>query len=259
MKDYRNIFDLTGKVAIVTGAAQGFGLEVSRIYTQYGAAVVMVDINEAMLKEAVDSIAAEGGKVAAKPCDVSKSAQVKRVVDETITEFGRVDIMFNNAGIGRRSKAEEMTDEDFDIVIDVNLKSMFYFCREVGRHMIARGEGGHIINMSSIVGVVGVTTGNANYSASKGGIIAMTRCLAIEWAEHGILVNAIAPTHMRTAIIEKLMKENPAKEAYFLSNIPLGRLGCVDDIVGPALFLASDASQFVTGHVLLVDGGHTAK
>ena len=259
MKDYRKIFNLTGEIAIVTGAAQGFGLEISRIFTQYNAAVVMVDINEAALKTATESIAAEGGKVIAKSCDVSNSAMVKRVVDETVAELGKVDIMVNNAGIGRRSKAQDMTDEDFNIVIDVNLKSMFYFCREVGRHMIERGEGGHIINMSSITGVVGVTTGNANYSASKGGIISMTRCLAIEWAEYGILVNAIAPTHMRTAIIEKLVKENPEKEAYFLGNIPLGRLGCVDDIVGPVLFLASDASQFVTGHVLMVDGGHTAK
>lgn len=259
MKDYKKFFDLTEKVAIVTGAAQGLGLEISRIFTQYNAAVVMVDINAEALKVAVDSITGEGGKAVGKPCDVSNSAMVKRMVEETIAEHGQVDIMFNNAGIGRRSKAEDMTDEDFDIVLDVNLKSMFYFCREVGRHMINRGKGGHIINMSSITGVVGVTTGNANYSASKGGIIAMSRCLAIEWAKYNILVNVIAPTHIKTKIIEQLMIEDPEKEQYFRNNIPLGRLGEAEDIAGAALYLASNASNFVTGHVLMVDGGHTAR
>jgi NAD(P)-dependent dehydrogenase (short-subunit alcohol dehydrogenase family) len=113
--------------------------------------------------------------------------------------------------------------------------------------------------MVSIAGVVGIETGNVNYSASKGGLIAMTRCLAIEWAKHNILVNAIAPTHIRTPLIQKLIEQKPETEKYFLGNIPLGRLGVPKDVVGPAIFLASEASCFMTGHVLLVDGGHTAK
>jgi gluconate 5-dehydrogenase len=125
--------------------------------------------------------------------------------------------------------------------------------------MINRGQGGRIINMASIGGLVGVETGNANYCASKGGLIALTRCLAIEWAKHRILVNAIAPTHVRTPLIEKMINERPEVGDYFLNNIPLGRLGEPADIVGPAIFLASAASSFLTGHVLLVDGGHTAK
>jgi NAD(P)-dependent dehydrogenase (short-subunit alcohol dehydrogenase family) len=152
-----------------------------------------------------------------------------------------------------------MSDDTWATVLDVNLNGAFFFCRDVGREMIKRGAGGRIINMASIGGMVGVETGNVNYCASKGGLIAMTRCLAIEWAKHGILVNAIAPTHMRTPLIEKLLREKPEVETYFLNNIPLGRLGSPGDIVGPAVFLASEAASFVTGHVLLVDGGHTAK
>ena len=259
MDDYSKIFDLSDKVAIITGAGMGFGLEVSRIYSQFGAAVVMVDINEKAVNNAAEQIISSGGAAVAKVCDVSDATMVKCVVEQTIKQFGKIDIMFNNAGIGKRNKAEDMTDEEFDVVIKTNLNSVFYFCREVGKNMILRGEGGRIINMSSIASAVGLATGNANYSASKGGIDAMSRCLAIEWAKHGILVNTIAPTHMRTAIIEKLLKTKPETEDYFRSNIPLGRLGEVDDIVGPALFLASDASKFITGHVLFVDGGHTAK
>jgi gluconate 5-dehydrogenase len=125
--------------------------------------------------------------------------------------------------------------------------------------MVERGQGGRIINMASIAGLVGVETGNANYAASKGGLIALTRCLAVEGAKYNILVNAIAPSHVRTALIEKLIEEKPETKTYFLNNIPLRRLGEVADVVGPAIFLASAASAFVTGHVLLVDGGHTAK
>jgi NAD(P)-dependent dehydrogenase (short-subunit alcohol dehydrogenase family) len=259
LKNYRNLFDLGGRIAVVTGAAMGLGREIAHIFSQYNAAVALVDIDEKNLENVKREIEDEGGTAIAVTCNVAKSDEVRKTVESVLSAFGKIDIMVNNAGIGRRKPCEEMSDEDFNDVIDINLKSFFYFCRETGKHMIARGEGGKIINMSSITGVVGVETGNANYSASKGGIIAMTRCLAIEWAKHGILVNALAPTHMRTHIIEKLITDDPEKEKYFLNNIPLGRLGTVEDIAGAALFLASDASDFITGHVLLVDGGHTAK
>jgi NAD(P)-dependent dehydrogenase (short-subunit alcohol dehydrogenase family) len=259
MKNYKSLFDLSGRVAIVTGAGSGLGREIARIYSQYNASVVLVDINKEALDEVKGEVEDEGKQAISVVCNVADSTEVCIVVEETLSKFKRIDIMVNNAGIGLRNMAEAMTNDEFDKVIDINLKSVFYFCREVGKYMIQRGQGGKIINMSSITGVVGVETGNANYSASKGGIIAMTRCLAIEWAKYKILVNAIAPTHIRTNIIEKLIIENPEKEKYFLNNIPLGRLGEAEDIAGAALFLASDASNFITGHVLMVDGGHTAK
>lgn len=253
------LFDLSGRVALVTGAGSGLGKGIAEGYAKYGASVALVDIDEQQAKAAADMLSKAGAQAIAIKCDVSNSEQVKSAVAQAIKEFGKIDILVNNAGIGKRSNAEDMTDDMWDIVLDINLKGAFLFCREVGKDMIKRGGGGRIINMTSIAGVVGLETGNANYAASKGGMIAMTRCLAIEWAKHNILVNAIAPSHTRTPIIEKLMKEKPQTRDYFLNNIPLGRLGEIVDIVGPAIFLASDAAAFVTGHTLLVDGGHTAK
>jgi NAD(P)-dependent dehydrogenase (short-subunit alcohol dehydrogenase family) len=254
-----NLFDLKDKVAIVTGAGSGLGEAIAVGYAEYGAAVAVVDLDEASAKRVAQIIVDRGGQAVPLTCNVSNPLDVQAVVASLISEFNRIDILVNNAGIGRRSEAEEMSDDMWRTVLDVNLNGAFFFCRDVGREMIKRGAGGRIINMASIGGVVGVETGNANYCASKGGLIAMTRCLAIEWAKHGILVNAIAPTHMRTPLIEKLLKEKPEVETYFLNNIPLGRLGDPGDILGPAVFLASEAASFVTGHVLLVDGGHTAK
>jgi NAD(P)-dependent dehydrogenase (short-subunit alcohol dehydrogenase family) len=163
----------------------------------------------------------------------------------SLKAFVSIDILVNNAGIGMRSNAEDITDEMWDRVLDIDLKGAFLFCREVGRHMIERGKGGRIINMASIGGFVGVETGNANYCASKGGIIAMTRTFAIEWAKHNILVNAIAPSHTRTPLIEKLMEQKPEVKQYFLNNIPLGRLAEPIYIVGSAIFLATDGRRLV--------------
>jgi len=259
MGNVKSLFDLSGKVALVTGAGSGLGRGIAEGYAQLGAAVVVVDINPKTAQTVADGINAAGGQAIAVQCDVSQEDQVQAAVAQTVQGFGKVDILVANAGIGLRSPAEEMTIEQWDRVIAVNLKGIWLFDQAVGKHMIERGEGGRIINMASIGGVVGVETGNANYCASKGGVIALTRCLAIEWAKYHILVNAIAPSHIRTPLIEKLMRDKPEVRTYFLNNIPLGRLGEVVDVVGPAIFLASDAAAFVTGHVLLVDGGHTAK
>jgi NAD(P)-dependent dehydrogenase (short-subunit alcohol dehydrogenase family) len=171
--------------------------------------------------------------------------------------FGRIDILVNNAGISRRALAEEMTREQWDEVLGVDLTGPFLCCQEVGRVMIQQGSG-RIINIASVAGLVGLRTGNANYCAAKGGLISMTRALALEWAKHNVLVNAIAPTHIRTPLIEALLND-PQKKAYFLGNVPLGRLGEVSEIVGPVVFLSSDAATLVTGSVLCVDGGHTAQ
>jgi len=255
----KNFFSLEGKAALVTGAGSGLGRAIAEGYAEYGASVVCVDISSKDVEEAAGEIANRGGKAVPAVCDVSRVEDVERTVETAVKTYGTVNILVNNAGIGMRSNAEDMTDEMWERVIDINLKGPFLFCRAVGRHMIDKKKGGRIINMASIGGLVGLETGNANYCASKGGIIAMTRTLAIEWAKHNILVNAIAPSHTRTPLIEKLMKEKPKVRDYFINNIPLGRLAEPRHIVGPAIFLASDAAAFVTGHTLVVDGGHTAK
>ena len=259
MERFTGLFDLSDKVAIVTGAASGLGEAIAEGYGEYGAIVAVVDINEDGAVRVAEKIISKGGQAKAFSCDISKSDDVRLVISKVLENYGFVNVSVNNAGIDLRSEAQYMTDEMWDNVLDINLKGTFLFCREVGREMIKRGKGGRIINMSSIGGVVGVDTGNANYCASKGGIIAMSRCLAIEWSKYNILVNAIAPSHIRTPLIEKLMSEKPEVKQYFLNNIPLGRLGEAEDIVGPAILLASQAGAFVTGHVFLVDGGHTAK
>lgn len=257
--DLRYYFSLEGKSAIVTGAGSGLGRAIAEGYAKLGARVACVDISGQDTEKVAGGIEGGGGEALPIVCDVSKAEDVQKAVETALNRFGAIGILVNNAGIGLRSNAEAMTDEMWDRVLDINLRGTFLFCREVGRHMIERKEGGRIINMASIGGLVGVETGNANYCASKGGIIAMTRTLAIEWAKHNILVNAIAPTHTRTPLIEKLMKEKPEVKQYFINNIPLGRLAEPWHIVGPAIFLASEAASFVTGHTLVVDGGHTAK
>ena len=255
----KNLFDLTGKVAIVTGAARGLGKAIAGGYADYGAAVVLVDVDVEELRKVADGIRSEGGQALALRCDVRKEEEVNAVIAQTLATWGQIDIMANVAGISGRRPAEEMTVELWDRVMEVNLKGTFLFSVKAGQAMIARSCGGRIINMASTAGLVGLTTGNINYAASKGGVIAMSRCLAVEWARYKILVNTVAPTHFRTPILQDLLTQKPETLDYFLSNIPLGRLGEPEDIVGPFIFLASEASSMITGHCLLVDGGHTAK
>jgi NAD(P)-dependent dehydrogenase (short-subunit alcohol dehydrogenase family) len=254
-----NLFGLRGKVAVVTGAASGIGRGIAEGYARAGAQVALVDINAAQLEEAASQIRAEGHDAVSFVCDISNADAVRSTTAAVIERFGKIDILVNNAGIGMLAPAESMTDEQWMTVLNINLTGAFFLCREVGKYMIDQKIEGRIINMASITAVVGVETGNANYAATKGGIVAMSRSLALEWAKHSILVNAIAPSHTRTPLIESLMERQPETRRYFEGNIPLGRLGEVEDIVGAAIFLASKAANFITGHVLLVDGGHTAR
>ncbi len=255
--DLRKVFSLAGKTALVTGGGQGLGGAIAEGFAQFGADVAVVDINKNTADEVAATIEELGKKSISIKCDVSKEEQVLDTVETTIKELGKIDILAAVAGIGDRAMAEDMTMDQWRRVIDINLTGLWMFDQAVGRHLISRKVSGSIINMASIGGQVGVKTGNANYCASKGGVIALTRLLAVEWAKYNIRVNSIAPVQFKTPLIAKLL-ENPDTVKYFLDGIPLGRFGEVDEIVGPAVFLASDAASMVTGITLNVDGGMTA-
>lgn len=255
----KDIFSLEGKTALVTGGGQGLGGAIAEGFAQFGADVAVVDINPETAEKVAATIRSYGRNAVSIQCDVSNFDQIKKTINKTIDEFGKIDILAAVAGIGDRNPAEDMTPEQWDRVISINLNGVWYFDQEVGKHMIDASIHGSIINMASIAGQIGITTGNANYSASKGGVIALTRCLAIEWARFNIRVNAIAPVQFMTPLITNLIERKPETLDYFLENIPLGRIGKVEEITGPAIFLASEASSMVTGIVLNVDGGHTAR
>jgi NAD(P)-dependent dehydrogenase (short-subunit alcohol dehydrogenase family) len=257
MQIRRDLFDLTGRIAIVTGAASGLGEAISYGLAVFGADLVVADVEGTGLRRVCENVKGIGRKALPVICDVRSAEQVQSMVAQCVNTFARIDVLVNNAGISRRAFAEEMTRGQWDDVLGVDLTGPFLCSQEVGRVMIRQG-GGRIINIASVAGIVGLRTGNANYCAAKGGLISMTRALALEWAKHNVLVNAVAPTHIRTPLIEALL-EDAEKRAYFLGNIPLGRLGEVNEVVGPVVFLASDAATLITGTVLCVDGGHTAQ
>jgi len=245
--DYTKLFDLEGKVALITGGSSGLGNYIAEGLYQNGVKIAILDINEL----------SEGNRdYYFRHCDVSNSKEVASAVKTTIKDLGRINILINNAGIVKRCKAEEMSDEEWEIVNKVNLYGTFYLCREVGKHMIEH-KSGAIVNIASQAGVIGIPRGNSNYCSSKGGVISLTKCLSVEWAKYNIRVNAISPCHFSTPDTVKIM-ENPDFAEDILKRIPLGRIGESQDIIGPVIFLASDASSMITGHNLMVDGGVTS-
>ena len=204
IQDYRNLFSLEGKHALVTGGAQGLGLSIAEAFCAAGAVVTIADINEESVNAAAKELCDQGGTVYAVTCDVSNEEQVAAMVRTAAEKMGGLDVMVANAGVSTRAPAEEMTLEQWNRVIDIDLKGVFLCDREAGRYMLANG-GGSIINMSSIIGIVGNTTGNSNYAAAKGGVSSLTKVMAVEWAQRGIRVNAIAPAQTATKLIEGLM------------------------------------------------------
>lgn len=264
MNGVQKRFDLTGKTALVTAAAGGFGEAISLGLAESGASVLVTDIREDGVEELAEQINKLGHRAICAPCDIKNLDQMNNVVDLAVREFGRIDILVNIAGYAVLGSILEMSAEDFDLTVNSSLKGAFQISQSVGRVMVENGHGGSIIHISSIAAARALGRGTGIYAATKAGINALVRELAVEWAPHSIRVNAIAPCQFRTNSFEKILN-NPeyggpeALTEKLLSRIPLGRFGEPDEIVGPCVFLASDASSMVTGHVLAVDGGYLAK
>jgi NAD(P)-dependent dehydrogenase (short-subunit alcohol dehydrogenase family) len=249
-------FSLEGKVAVVTGSSRGIGRAIAEGLAGAGAAVAVNGRNSEATQTVAAAIAAAGAKSLAVPADISKPEDVARLIDVTVATFGRLDILVNNAGISPYYKpAEAMTEAEWDEIMRVNLKGVFLCCQAAGRVMIPQGSG-RIINISSIAGKVALPRLIA-YSSAKGAINQLTRVLAVEWAPHQILVNAIAPGYIETDLTKGL-RENPKRLETMIRQIPLGRLGKPTEVVGAAIYLASDAASYVTGQMLDIDGGWLA-
>jgi len=250
-----DIFDLSGKVAIVTGGNQGIGLALSRGLATAGATVVIANRRQAEGQAAAEALQKEGLKAVAVATDVSNESSIANLVKKVITDFGRIDILVNNAGVIVRKPAEDISWQDWDHIMDTNLKGVFFCCQQVGREMIKQGKG-KIINISSDASQR-ATPERSVYAASKAGVSHLTRCLALEWAKYNINVNAIGPGPTITPLNRKYYGENPERVKQVIESIPKGRMGDTSDYVGAVVFLASEASDFVIGQTLLVEGGTT--
>ena len=246
---------VTGKVAIVTGATRGIGQAIAQAYAAAGIKVAVVSRSAADCEQAARAINETGGAAMAAHCDVTQVAAFKKVVEEVVERWGGLDIMVNNAGTAITRKAIDLSEEEWDRVVDLDLKSVFFCAQSAARVMIPQ-QSGKIINVASILGLVGAN-GLIPYCAAKGGVVNLSRALASEWARYGIQVNSLCPGYVITDINrEKLSDEKT--QAALLAKTPAGRLGQVGDMTGAALFLASPASDYMTGQSLTVDGGWTA-
>jgi 2-deoxy-D-gluconate 3-dehydrogenase len=264
-------FDLSGRVALVVGAGGGLGRAISKGLAEAGADVALADLTAALTEDlAADVRSATGRRIAACTADVTRKADVERLVAEAVDQLGRVDVLVNAAGITTRAPAEEFPEEFWDHILAVNLKGTFLTCQAVGRHLIARAAPGSIINLASVAGMVGLRETVA-YCASKGGVVQVTRTLAAEWAQYGIRVNAIAPSWFETSmgriadLVEQVYAPGVRRpeaawvQQQTVGRVPLGRMGKPEELVGSVVYLASEASSMVTGHILAVDGGFLAE
>ena len=252
-----DLFDLTGRVAVVTGAGRGLGRRMALALASAGADVVTAARTEADIREVSDAIRALGRRSEAVPTDVASEADCEALVDFVVERLGRIDVLVNNAGINIRKEALDLPLEDFEQVLRTNLGGYFLCARAAGRRMLEQGSGS-IINVSSILSLVGLPSQVA-YASTKGGITMMTRVLALEWAPHGVRVNAVAPSYFETDLTRPLF-DDPERREFITSRTPLGRWGQPHELDGVVLLLASEAaSGFMTGQTLFVDGGWTAQ
>jgi NAD(P)-dependent dehydrogenase (short-subunit alcohol dehydrogenase family) len=253
------LFDLSNQVAIVTGSGRGLGAAIAAGLAAAGASVMLCSRTETEVDRMAEKIATNGGKVAATVVDTSDRESCQRLIDQTVARFGRLDVLVNNAGIDVIMPAEQLPDDSWEQVLNVNLKGYFICSQIAARQMLSQGTGGSIINNSSICSLVGVH-GLTAYSAAKGGVNQLTRVMAVEWAQRGIRVNAIAPGYFGN-VMEGATDEHARaeKQKQVITFTPMARRGPPEELVGPVIFLASEASSYVTGAILFVDGGYTAQ
>lgn len=242
--------NLENKTSIITGGAQGIGLALAEMFAENGSNISICDIDENALKTAQKTIEKYGVKVFVKKADISKADECQAFVKDTIENLGDIDVLVNNAGVTRDNLTVRMSEQDWDLVININLKGAFLMSKAVLTHMMKQRKGS-VVNISSVVGQMG-NAGQANYSASKSGLIGLTKSLAREFAGRNVRVNAIAPGFVRTAMTDKLKDDVKEK---LLATIPLKRFAEPQDIAKAALFLASEQSSYITGQVLAINGG----
>ncbi len=247
---------LHGRVALITGSTKGIGYGLAHGLARAGANVVIASRNQQDCARVANEIRTTGRQATAFAADVTKSEQVKRLVEHAVQEYGRIDILVNNAGTAVTARAEDITEVDFDRVTGVNMRAVFFVAQVVGKQMIRQG-GGVIINVASILGLVGEKQ-VLPYCVSKGGVIQMTKALALEWAKYNIRVNALCPGYIITPMNEADLKIDRIYN-HIVSKIPMRRLGQIEDLVGAVVFMASDAAGYMTGQSLVIDGGWTAQ
>ena len=255
--ELKNLFDLSGKVAVVTGGSGGGGKAISIGLALYGADVVVTSRTLSTLEETAAEVEKQGKKALPISCDVADPESVDKMVSRTMEEFGRIDILVTCAGIALRHPAEEMPIEEWQKVMDVNVKGTLLCCQAVAKEMIKGEKGGKIVTVGSIRGLHAHPAGYSAYGTSKGAVHLLTKQLAIEWAKHKIHVNSIAPCIFWTPLTEPILND---EEMYkiFMQRIPIGRPAEPEDLIGAVVYLASEASAMVTGHILYVDGGTSA-
>lgn len=249
------LFCVEGQVVLVSGGSRGIGRTLAEAFARRGAAVIVTGRERQSLEATAKTICPEDGTVRPIVCDVADKAAIDRLVAAAIEEFGHVDTLINVAGVNRRMPAEQLTEDDYDYIIGINLRGAFLLSQAIGKHMLARGEGNqiNIVSLNNDRPLLGVLP----YAVSKAGMGLMTRALAAEWGPRGVRVNAIAPGFIMTDLTRKLWSQ-PTMQQWGLANTPLRRIGQTDDLVGAAVFLASRASAFMTGQIVYVDGGISA-
>ncbi|MCD9021567.1 SDR family NAD(P)-dependent oxidoreductase [Cohnella silvisoli] len=248
---------LKDKVALVTGGSQGIGRAIATRFAAEGAKVAVAGLGKEALEETATYLQSLGGQAIAIEADVRFRTDVDRLVENTLQEWGRIDVLVNNAGVNRTASFLEITEEDWDWHLDINLKGTFLVSQRVAQEMVKHGNGGSIIQMSSVNGLA-AEADQAHYNAAKGGINLLAMSMAVELAKHGIRVNSLCPGFIETQLTKPLI-DNPPAIAEYLKTIPMNRVGQPEEIASAALFMASDESRYMTGHCMVIDGGQLIK